>query len=386
MKIEEIKQKAIEIRHHLHQYPKTAMEEYETSKYIAETMREFGFEVHEGIGKTGVVAILKNGTSNRMIGLRCDMDALPIQEMGNPLWKSKVDGKFHGCGHDSHVASMIATALLLKERRNFDGSVAFIFQPGEEPGVGAKAMIEDGLFEKFPIQEIYGQHQNGLLEYGKIKTKSGIFSSSEADFWITIKGKGGHASAPQNLNDPIVVAGELIGAMQTIISRNVNPLESGTISICDVSTDGAMNAVASTVKLLGDCRTYNSQVEDMIEKRMQTIIEHVCTMYNCDYEFKFERVFIPMDNNEMCVKSIQQAAREYDDQCILENVEPSSGSEDFAYYQRVVPAAFFYVGTKQEGKDSYPNHNGYFDFNDDAILIGPQIMANIIKNRMPINK
>ncbi len=382
----EIREKIIEIRRYLHMHPETAMEEYETSKFIAKTMREYGFDVTEGIGKTGVVATLKCGDSNEMVGLRADIDALPINEVGNPPWKSTVPGKFHGCGHDSHVASLIGAALLLKESKDFNGTAVFIFQPGEEPGLGAKAMVDDGLFEKFPVKEIYGQHQNPLGDIGTIKTKVGIFSSSEDDFWITIKGKGGHASAPHNLKDPLVTAAEIVVLLQTVISRNLNPLDAGTISVCDFKTDGAMNAVPSIVTILGDCRTYNPAVQDLIESRMGEIVKHVCEMNGCDYEFRYDRVFVPMNNNAECVQHVVDVATKlYGAENVTDKAPMGSGSEDFAYYQKFVPGAFFNIGTKSpDTKTVYPNHNGNFDFNDEAIMYGSEMFAELIRTRLPL--
>ena len=242
----EIKERITEIRHWLHQHPETAMEEYQTSAYIADIMEELGCQVTRGVGGTGVVATMTRGDSGRMIGLRADIDALPMTELAESPWKSTTPGKFHGCGHDSHAASLIGAAMLLRENPDFNGTVVFLFQPGEAPGVGAKAMIEDGLFERFPMQEIYGQHNKPQLPLGQIAVRPGKFMSSEDDFWITIHGLGGHASAPHNTRDPLVTAAEIVLQLQTVISRSLNPLEAGTISCCDIKTDGVLNAIPST--------------------------------------------------------------------------------------------------------------------------------------------
>ena len=383
---EEIKAKAIEIRHHLHAHPETAMEEVETSKYLADIMESYGFQVTRGIGKTGFVATLKCGDSDEMVGLRADIDALPIQEVGNPPWKSTVPGKFHGCGHDSHAASLVAAALLLKESRDFNGTAVFIFQPGEEPGVGAKAMVEDGLFEKFPVKEIYGQHNNPLMDFGSIGVRSGMASSSEDDFWITIRGLGGHASAPQNVKDPLVTAAEIVMLLQTIISRNLNPLKAGTVSVCDIQTDGAMNAIPSTVTILGDCRTYDPAVQDLIEGRMREIVEHVCKLNGCEGEVRYDRVFVPMDNDPFCTQVVKDVAKElYGEEYVVKDQPMMSGSEDFAWYEQFAPGAFFWVGTGPvEGAEAYPLHNMYYDFNDEAILLGSEMLAQIIRRRLPL--
>ena len=302
MNKEEIKQTVTDIRHHLHTIPELALQEYKTSAYIAEKMREFGFDVTAGIGGTGVVATLKCGDSDEMIGLRADFDALPITEDSDLPYRSMHEGCFHGCGHDSHAASLIGAALLLKESRNFNGTAVFIFQPGEEPGVGARAMLDDGLLEKFPIREIYGQHNDPLTPVGRIGVRPGMASSSEDDFWITIRGKGGHASAPHNTKDPLVTACEVVNALQTIVSRNINPLEAGTVSCCDIQTDGVLNAIPSTVTIVGDCRTYNKAVQKLIEERMRTIVQHICEMNGCEWELRYDHAFVPLDNDPGCVQ------------------------------------------------------------------------------------
>ncbi|MBQ6592207.1 MAG: amidohydrolase [Solobacterium sp.] len=385
MNKQEIKETVIEIRHHLHTIPELALQEYKTSKYIAEKMREFGFDVTEGIGGTGVVATLKCGTSGRMIGLRADFDALPITETADVPYRSTHEGCFHGCGHDSHVASMIGAALLLKESQDFDGTVVFVFQPGEEPGVGARAMIADGLLEKYPMTEIYGQHNDPMTPIGRMGVRVGMASSSEDDFWITIKGRGGHASAPHNVKDPLVTAAEVITALQTIVSRNINPLEAGTVSCCDVQTDGVLNAIPSTVTIVGDCRTYNKNVQKLIEDRMRTIVQHICEMNDCEWELKYDHAFVPLDNNAECVAAVIEAGKKvFGEENVDGNCPMMSASEDFAWYQESIPGAFFFVGHKAPDNDHpAPLHNSGFIYNDDAILNGSEMFAQIVRDRMP---
>lgn len=332
-----------------------------------------------------MVATLKCGDSEEMVGLRADFDAIPISEAGNLPWKSTIPNCFHGCGHDGHVASMIGAALLLKESQDFNGTAVFVFQPGEEPGVGAKAMIEDGLFERFPMKEIYGQHNNSMRDLGQITTRVGILSSSEDDFWITVKGKGGHASAPHNLKDPLVTAAEIVLLLQTVISRNINPLEAGTISVCDIKTDGAMNAVPSTVTILGDCRTYNPQIQDIIESRMKDIVHHVCAMNGCEGEVRYDRVFIPMINDAARVQTVVDVATKlYGADKVNANGPLGSGSEDFAWFQKYVPGAFFNIGMKPAAaKTVYPAHNAHYEFNDESLMFGSEMFAEIIRTRLP---
>ena len=385
MNRQEIRETVIAIRHHLHTIPELAMQEYETSAYIAEKMKEFGFDVTTGVGGTGVVATLKCGDSEKMIGLRADFDALPITEQTDVPYKSVHEGCFHGCGHDSHVATLIGAALMLKETRDFNGTAVFIFQPGEEPGLGAKAMIADGLFEKFPISEIYGQHNVALAPLGFIGVRPGMASSSEDDFWITIRGKGGHASAPHNTKDPLVTACEVVNALQTIVSRNINPLEAGTVSCCDIQTDGVLNAIPSTVTIVGDCRTYNREVQKVIEERMRAIVQHICEMNGCEWELKYDHVFIPIDNDPACAEVVAAAAKKiFGDANVEDHTAMIPASEDFAWYLEHVPGAFFLTGHKAPDNDHpYPGHHAKYQYNDDAILIGSEVFAEIIRMRLP---
>ena len=383
---EEIRKKAVEIRHQLHMIAEPSMQEYESSRLIADTMKELGFDVTEGIGGTGVVATLKCGDSDRMIGLRADIDAIPVTEDNDLDYKSTNEGFFHGCGHDSHAASLVGAALLLKESRDFNGTAVFIFQPGEETGYGARAMIEDGLLEKFPISEIYAQHNDPLSPNGLYGVRKGIASSSEDHFFITIKGRGGHASAPHTVKDPIAAAAEIITALQTIVSRSVSPLDSCTVSCCDIKTDGVMNVIPSTVTIIGDCRAFKGEVQDLIESRMRAIVQHVCEMNDCGWEFEYERVYAPLMNDSHCVDvvvdaMISVAGEEY----VIKNCDMMTASEDFAWFQQKVPGAFFFVGHSDASKiEPYPVHSPKFIYNDDAILNASEVFAEIIRKTMPV--
>ena len=246
-------------------------------------------------------------------------------------------------------------------------------------------MIADGLFERFPMQEIYGLHNMPLLPLGTVCTRAGTFASSEDDFWITVKGKGGHASAPQHTKDPLVTAAEIILQLQTVISRNLDPLKAGTISCCDISTDGAMNAIPSTVKLLGDCRTYDPAVQEIIENRMRTIVQHVCEMNGCEWELIYDRVFAPVVNDAECAAAIHKAAESMFGSEVCMTGEPLSFSEDFAEYQKIIPGAFCVLGTKPaDTAEPLPLHNARFDYNDDALVPGALLLAQIIRDRMPL--
>lgn len=380
---QEIKDKIIEIRHHIHRHPEINMDTVETAAYVKGIMEELGCTT-EYVGGTGLVATMKCGNGDKMIGLRADMDALSIQEESGVSHRSVIPGLHHGCGHDSHTAGLIGTAMLLRESQDFNGTVVFIFQPAEEPGLGAKAMIEDGLFEKYPISEIYGQHNRPGLKVGAIQVKYGQCYSSEDDFWIKIKGFGGHASAPHNLKDPIVTASEIVVRLQTIISRSLNPLDAGTCSVCDIQTGGRMNTVPSEVLILGDCRSYKPEVSLQIEERMRAIVQHICEMNGCTGEVIYDRVFTPTVNNDECTDVVLAVGEKVlgKENVIITDM-PNSGSEDFGQFSALVPGCYFDTGIQSdENEEVIPVHNTRYDFNDDAIMVAPEMFAQIVRERL----
>lgn len=379
----EIQKKITEIRHHIHMHPELALEEHETSDYIASILEELGLEVTRGIGGTGVVATLTAGTGGKMIGLRAVWTPCPLpSRTTSPINPSILERCTAAARQPCCLSHRGGHAAQGGPQLQRDGGIHL--PAGEEPGVGTKAMIEDGFFEKFPISEIYGQHNNPLEPLGKITVCPSVAASSEDDFWITIHGLGGHASAPQNTRDPLVTAAEIVMQLQTIVSRNLNPLSAGTVSCCDIQTDGVMNAIPSTVTILGDCRSYDPAVQETIEKRMREIVKHVCEMNGCGWELRYDHVFIPMVNDPTCVQAVVDAAASlYGAERVDSAVPPLSGSEDFAWFQRRVPGAYFRVGTRPEGSTQvYPQHNACYNFNDDAILIASEVFATIIRNRL----
>ncbi len=373
-------------RHHFHQYPESAFEENATADYIAEFLKRLNLEVHCGIGGTGVVASLKAGEGKKAIGLRADMDCINIQEKGCPEYASKINGKAHACGHDGHMASLMGAAMLLRDSMDFNGTVYFIFQPAEEPGTGALAMINDGLFTRFPMDEIYGFHNEPREPEGLISAAGGPFMSSEDDFMIKIKGKGGHASSPHNTKDPIVIASEIIIALQTIVSRNISPLEHAVISCTDIVTDGAMNVIPSNVVIKGDVRTYSPEVQDYIEKRMRDICTHICAMYGAECEFEYIRAFVPLINSPECAETVRKAAeilnRQGENAVVASAPVPGTGSEDFAHYLTYVKGCYFRIGggKTENPEDVAPPHNPRFDYDDDILCLGAEMYAQIAKS------
>ena len=378
--MEQLKEELKQWRHYLHMHPEPAFEETNTAAFVAEKLREMGLSVHTGIGGTGVVAELTCGNSGRTIGLRADMDAIRLQEQGEVPYRSVNDGVVHACGHDGHTVTLLAAARLLSERRNFNGTVRFVFQPAEEPGKGARAMIEDGLFDRFPMDEIYGIHNAPANPFGTLAVRSGGFCSSEDNFKIVIRGRGGHASNPSVVIDPLVIAAQIILALQTIVSRNVPPADSGVISCTEVFSDGAHNAIPSTVTILGDCRSYKKEIQALFERRMREICVGLCAMNGAECGFEYTHEFAPTVNTPEQTQAAAQAAI-----AVLgaENVDaasdPATFSEDFGLYLEHVPGCFALLGSGT----GTPLHNAWFDYNDDLLLVGAEYFAELVRQRLP---
>lgn len=386
MNTAELKEQMIEWRHYLHAHPETAFEEKNTSEFVANKLEEMGLEVHRGIGGTGVVADLKVGDGTDIIGLRADMDAINLTETGDVPYKSQNPGKMHGCGHDGHTTTLLGAMKLLSESRDFNGTVRCVFQPAEEPGKGAQAMIDDGLFEKYPVDEIYGLHNTPFLRAGEIHTKVGGIMASEDNFRILIKGKGFHASSPHMGNDPLVIASEIILALQTIVSRNANPLEPAVISCTELHTDGAHNAVPSNVEITGDTRSTTPQMQELIETRMRQIVEGACAMHGADFEFTYTHEFAPTVNWEKCVATAVKAAQKtVGEDKVNANATPWMASEDFGTFLTKVPGCFLFLGsgTCEVLTDNIMVHNSQYDYNDDILLTGAEFFANLIRTRLP---
>jgi len=372
-------------RHQLHMHPETAFEEKETAAFVAAELRKMGIEVAEGIGGTGVVGTLKVGDGKDVIGLRADMDALNLPEKGQHPYTSQNAGKMHGCGHDGHTTQLLGAAKLLSERKNFNGTVRFVFQPAEEPGHGAQAMLKDGLLEKYPFDEIYGLHNLPALPAGTFATRVGGISSSEDNFTINIKGKGGHASAPHLGIDPLVTAAEVIMGLQTIVSRNVNPLETAVVTCTELYMDGIHNATPSNVKILGDTRSYTPAMQELIEKRMRAIVEHTCAMNGAECEFIYTHEFQPAINQKQCVDVAVQAAQNVvGAQNVNSNCEPWTASEDFGIFASHVPGCFLELGSGKSlvSTENTPLHNATFDYNDDILVTGAEFFAELIRLRL----
>lgn len=367
-------------------HPETAFEEIKTAAFVAEKLEQMGLTVYRNIGKTGVIADLKIGEGAGVIGLRADMDAINMQETGNLPYASTASGKMHACGHDGHVVTLLGAAKLLSERKNFNGTVRLLFQPAEEPGTGAQAMIDDGLFDKYPMDEIYGLHNAPFLPAGVIHTRSGGIMASEDNFKIRIKGKGSHASSPHMGIDPLVTAAQIILHLQTIASRNANPLDQAVVSCTEIHTDGVHNAIPSNVEILGDTRSCTNEVQELIETRMRAICESTCSMNGAACEFVYTHEFAPTINWEECVSVAVKAAQAVvGADHVNGNCVPWMASEDFGTFLRKIPGCFVFLGS---GKHANPAenimlHNSRYDYNDDIIMTGAEFFAELIRIRLP---
>ena len=381
---EEFAKRLAEWRHQIHENPEKAFEEVATAAFVAERLKEMGYEVHRNIGKTGVVANLKAGEGTRAIGLRADMDCICMTEEGEHPWSSKTPKQMHACGHDGHTVTLLGAAELLAKKPDFDGTVRLIFQPAEEPGKGAQAMMEDGLFERFPMDEIYGLHNDPIRPKNTFHMRAGGMLASEDNFTIRIKGRGGHASAPQDTIDPMVVAAQVILALQTIVSRNICPADPAVVSCTELFTDGVHNAMPNTVTILGDTRSTTPEAQRMIEERMEALCRNICAAYGAECEFTYTHEFVPLVNDETCVAHAAAAAgKVVGAEKVDRNAKPLMASEDFARFLTKVPGCYIQIGGAEEDRETCPVHNSRFDYNDDTLETGAWYFYELVRTCLP---
>jgi hippurate hydrolase len=365
------------IRRDIHAHPELCFEEVRTADVIAKALTEWGIPIHRGLGKTGVVGIVKNGTSNRAVGLRADIDALPMTEHNQFAHASTHPGKMHACGHDGHTAMLLAAARHLARHRNFDGTVYLIFQPAEEGGGGAREMMKDGLFEKFPMEAVFGAHNWPGMAVGQFALKSGGVMASSNEFRIVIRGKGSHAALPHNGIDPVPIACQMVQGFQTIITRNRRPVDPGVISVTMIHAGEATNVVPDSCELQGTVRTFTFELLDLIEQRMKAVAEHTCAAFGATCEFEFTRNYPPTINH---VKETEFARRVLGTVVGADNVvefEPTMGAEDFSFFLQAKPGCYFMIGNgdgahREGGHGLGPCmlHNPSYDFNDELIPLG----------------
>ncbi|HEY4068335.1 MAG TPA: M20 aminoacylase family protein [Burkholderiaceae bacterium] len=382
----DFEQQMVRWRHHLHRFPETGFNETRTADYVASVLNLLGLEVHRGIGGTGVVASLQVGEGRGVIGLRADMDALAITEDGaGRAHASQSPGCMHACGHDGHMAMLLGAAQLLSQRRDFNGTVRFIFQPAEEHGRGAAAMMADGLFARFPVDEIFGAHNMPGVSVGRIATRSGGIMASEDNFVIRVKGRGGHAARPHMGVDPLVVAAEIVLALQTVVSRSVDPSQSAVISCTEFITDGIRNAIPSNVTIKGDTRSYASEVQALLERRMREVCLGIASAHGASVEFDYTHEFAPTVNWPQSVPAAVAAATAVVGADRVDaDVAPMMISEDFGAFLRVVPGAFVFIGNgASDEPGGVPLHHARYDFNDQLLPIGARYFAEVARLRLP---
>ncbi|EKE75082.1 M20 aminoacylase family protein [Oceanibaculum indicum] len=370
-------------RHHIHTHPETAFEEHKTSAFVAEKLESFGIEVHRGLAGTGIVGKLTGGNgSGRAIGLRADMDALDVHEKNDFDHKSQHEGKMHACGHDGHTTMLLGAAKYLSETKNFDGTVYFIFQPAEENEGGGRVMVEDGLFEKFPVEQVYGMHNWPGLDVGKMAVRTGPMMASFDIFEITVKGKGAHGAMPHMGVDSVVTASQIVNALQTIASRNTHPLDAVVVSVTQIHGGDAYNVLPDEVVLRGTTRSFRPEVQDSIEPAMRRIVDGICQTMGATATVKYERRYPPTINTAAETEiAARVAAQVVGDGNVHDDLMPSMGSEDFAFMLQQKPGSYVWIGNgSTEGGCML--HNPHYDFNDGVLPIGASYWAKLVETTL----
>ena len=359
-------------RHELHACPETGFAEHRTGDVIARILGELGLPFERGISRTGIVATLRRGDGPRAVGLRADMDGLPIGESGDAPYRSRHDGVMHACGHDGHMAMVLGAAAALVEDGGFEGTVHFLFQPAEEHGLGARAMLADGLVQRFPMDAVHGLHNLPGAPAGHLLTRPGPVMASEDDFEITVVGRGGHAARPQMVVDPLVVGAEIVLALQTIVARNVDPATPAVVSCTELVTDGARNAIPGRVVIRGDTRSFTPDVQDLLERRIRELCAGIAAAHGATCTVTYTHEFEPTVNDPACTRDAVRAAVEtVGADRVVGDCEPFMGSEDFGALARAVPGCFAFLGTGTEpGLGGDPLHSRGYDFNDDVLDVG----------------
>ena len=380
-----------QLRRELHTHPELGFEEFYTARRVKEALALCGVdEIHEGIGKTGVVAVIRGqrDTRGRMLGLRADMDALPMVESNEFAWKSCQSGLMHGCGHDGHVAMLVGAARYLAETRRFDGTAVLIFQPGEEGFAGARVMVEDGLFDRFPVQSVYAMHNWPAMRPGTIGINMGPMMAAADRITIEVTGRGGHGAHAYLTVDPVLVAAHIITAVQSLVSRNVRPIDSAVVSICAMQAGdlGAMSVIPGKAVLVGTVRTFSSDVQDMVQRRLSELCSGVALGFGATATVHYERIYPATVNTEKEAAFAADVAQSLvGADHVTRDLEPSMGAEDFSYMLQVKPGAYMRIGQGgTTGVGSTSLHNSRYDFNDDILPLGGALHASLVEQGMPL--
>lgn len=371
-------------RRDLHAHPELAFEEHRTSDVVAAKLASWGIEVTRGIAGTGLVGTLRSGTSMRAIGLRADMDCLPMQEDNDFPYCSTVPGRMHACGHDGHTTMLLGAARYLAETRNFDGTVHFIFQPAEERGGGGRVMVEEGLFDRFPCDMVFGAHNDTTMPVGAMKAVTGQVSAAADDFWVRIAGHGGHAARPHVTVDPVVVGSHIVLALQGIVSRWTNPLASAVLSITQFHAGSAGNVIPDGAVLNGTVRTLDAAVRDEVERMMGEVVDLTARAHGATAVLQYERGYPSVVNApEPTARAVQAAERLLGAGHVVTQGPPGMGGEDFSYMALRVPGCFVRIGQQDGARGAAPVHNARYDFNDDILPIGASFWATLVEQELP---
>jgi len=372
-----------EWRHDFHTCPELNFDLEVTSPKVEKLLNDFGYEVHSGIGKTGMVGILKNGSSKKSIGIRADMDALPVEEVNEFKYKSQHPGKMHACGHDGHTVMALGAAKHLADNPNFDGTVYFIFQPDEEKTQGAQAMIDDGLFEKFSIDEVFAFHNLPGMKTGSFASRAGTITASESLFKIELQGQGGHSALPHMGVDTITVGSQIINSLQSIVSRKLNPAVNGVVSVTGFSADGTENILPGYALITGDSRSLSPESNKIIENSMKDIVEGIAKAHNVKSSFSYFTRTNMTINSAAQVDVAMQAARTVVGKDMVDgNCEPKLFSEDFSQMALVRPGCYILIGNGTEGAHGQSLHSSNYDFNDELLVIGSSYWSELVYQRL----
>ena len=379
-RMKEFHSELTQIRRDFHAHPETAFEERRTSDRVAEILASLGIEVHRGLGRTGVVGRLRAGSSPRAVGLRADMDALPIREQNETAYRSRNEGRMHACGHDGHMAMLLGAAKYLAETRSFDGTVYFIFQPAEENEGGGRAMIEDGLFDLFPVDAVFGMHNWPGKPAGQFGLRSGPMMAAFDIFEVTITGRGAHAALPHMAEDPIVAASAMVQALQSIVSHNLDPTDSGVVSVTQIHAGDTWNVIPGDAVLRGTTRSFRPETQSVIEHRIKDICRGIASAHGVQAQVRYERRYPPLVNaareSEICATVIENLVGNDN---VDRDISPVMGSEDFAFMLAAKPGCYVFIGNGT-GEGGCLLHNPHYDFNDGILPLGASYWARLAEH------
>ena len=383
MKTQGLQDQMVTWRHELHRIPELELDVPKTAARVAELLESFGLEVHRGVGQTGVVGILTRGNGTGCVGLRAELDALPITEANGFDHASTHPGKMHACGHDGHMTMLLGAAKYLSEHGQFNGRVVFVFQPDEEFGTGAATMIRDGLFDRFAMDQVYAIHNLPGMPVGRFATRAGPITASESLFEIEITGQGGHAALPHMGVDAITVGAQIVGALQTIVSRKLDPAQNGVVSVTEFTTDGRRNVLPGRATLSGDARALTPATNAATKAAMEQIVSGIATAHGVQAKVSYDTIFEPTINAPAPVRAVETAARKITDQ-VDGDCPPKLFSEDFAHMATAVPGAFILMGNGTEGRHTRPLHSADYDFNDAGLVAGSSFWVELVEQQLPL--